>query len=415
MKYVSPQTEKRKQQKRRRRKKLLFCAVLLCVAAIAAMMFFVLGVEKDKPSSSDGVQTESTTPDRDENSSQITEDENSREEESSAASEDEKEEESTGDGSYEEKEPGKGDDSSDEEKTEKPKKKKQSLVKRIKAIFAKTEPIPVTFPATVFGRTVDAAMDEIISLSPLATEAILSSPSQNALVAVSSYCNKWGNESLMTVGTPLIPNVEKIIQLKPDCVIVQTPLSAIDKAEIEENGIVVFELDYPKDIDGIKELYRSVTAITMGADIATFESERVAADISEKLNLYTLALENQNKLNAVMLFNSFGMVATPDTMEGKLLGYFFDVKDFGGGYMAENMEAVVATNPEVLIVSADINEEQLAQLGLADTSAVHNGRVYYVDIQQFENLSLKSIKTLCGIANEVYGSIIQPPVVEETE
>ena len=77
----------------------------------------------------------------------------------------------------------------------------------------------------------------------------------------------------MTVGTPLIPNVEKIIQLKPDCVIVQTPLSAIDKAEIEENGIVVFELDYPKDIDGIKELYRSVTAITMGADISTFESE----------------------------------------------------------------------------------------------------------------------------------------------
>ena len=100
---------------------------------------------------------------------------------------------------------------------------------------------------------------------------------------------------------------------------------------------------------------------------------------------------------------------------GKLISCFFDVKDFGSGYMAESMEAVAATNPEVLIVSDKISAEQIAEMGLGDTSAVANGKVYYVDIQQFENLSLKSIKILSGIANEVYGSIIEPPVIETEE
>ncbi|MBE6879155.1 MAG: hypothetical protein E7488_08380 [Ruminococcaceae bacterium] len=385
MKYVSPQTEKRKQlRKKRRKQQMLICAVLLVIILIAAAIVTLTSVFRDDTPSS---ETESIS------SSQQEEFPSEENEEISST----------------EKEDG------TEENAEKPKKKKKPLFSGIKSLFSKTEPIPVTFPATVFGRTVEVEMNEIISLSPLATEVILSSPSQDALVAVSDYCNKRGNDELMTVGTPLIPDVDKIIQLKPDCLIVQTPLSESDKAEIEENGITVFELGYPENLDGLKEIYRSVTAITHGADIATFESERVAADISEKLNLYTLALDGQNKLNAVMLFSIYGMVATPDTMEGELLEYFFDVKDFGKNYMAESIEAVVATNPEVLIVSDKISEEQLAEMGLGETDAVANGRVFYVDIQQFENLSIKSIKTLSGIANRVYGSVIKPPVIEKEE
>lgn len=408
MKYVSPQTEKRKQMRKKRRKQqMLICAVLLAVILIVAVVVTLTGVFKGG-SSSDTPQSESISSTQQESSSEEEVSSEEMPDESSESSEEMPDDESSSEDISSETE-----ESSSQQ--EKPKKKKPSLISRIKSIFAKTEPIPVTYPATVFGRTVEAEMDEIVSLSPLATEVILSSPSQNALVAVSDYCNKRGNDSLMTVGTPLIPDVDKIIQLDPDCLIVQTPLSKADKAEIEESGIVVFEISYPKSMDDVKELYRSATAITLGADIATFESERVAADAREKLNLYTLALEGQNKLNAVMVFNSFGMVATADTMEGKLLSCFFDVKDFGKNYMAENMETVTAANPQVLIVSDKISGEQLAEMGFGDTEAVANGRVFYVDIQQFENLSFKSIKTLSGIANEVYGDIIQPPVTEETE
>lgn len=410
MKYVSPQTEKRKQRQRKRRKQIMLCVALLCLIAVVTTLILVFKGGKDKPSSSELPNSDSAVTDI---TSSETDESSSSEEDVSSENEDSSSEEvsSKDDSSSSEDK----DESKDDSENKKPKKKKQSLISRIKAIFAKTEPIPVIYPAISFGRTIDAQMDEIVSLSPLATEIILSSPSQNALVAVSNYCNKRGNDDLMTVGTPLIPDVNKIIQLQPDCLIVQTPLSDIDKKKFEENGILVLQLDYPKTLEDLKEIYRSVTAITLGADIATFESERVLADITEKLNLYSLALDGQNKLNAVMLFNSYGMIATADTIEGQLLEYFFDVKDMGSGYMAESMDAVVATNPEVLIVSDDISSEQLVQIGLGDTSAVANDRVYYVDIQQFENLSLKTIKTLSGIANEVYGDIIQPPVVETEE
>lgn len=407
MKYVSPQTEKRRQQRQKRRKQqMLICAVLLALIVVITAVTLILGSGKDKPSSSQDSHSDIVS------SENISSEEISSEESSSdeTSSEDAASEPDDGTASDSQE-----DDSEDGTPQEKPKKKKQSIVSRIKAIFAKTEPVPVTFPATSFGKTVEAEMNEIISLSPLATEVILSSPSQNALIAVSDYCDKHGNDQLMTVGTPLIPDVEKIIQLKADCLIVQTPLTATDREKLEESGIVVLELDYPETVEELAEIYRSVTAITHGADIATFESERVFADVKEKLNLYTLALEGENKLNAVMLFNTHGIIATPDTMEGKLLGYFFDVKEMGRNYMAESMEAVAAQNPEVLIVADTITDEQIAAMGLGETSAAANGRVYRVDIQQFENLSLKSIKTLCGIANEVYGNIIQPPVIETEE
>ena len=124
MKYVSPQTEKRKQQKRRRRKKLLLCAVLLCLAAIVAGVFLVLKGNGDRPEAPSDSQTESV--------------------ESTAPSQGD--EEADSDVSSDEKEEDSKDESSAEK--EKPKKKKKSIVSRIKAIFAKTELIPVTFPAT---------------------------------------------------------------------------------------------------------------------------------------------------------------------------------------------------------------------------------------------------------------------------
>ena len=84
----------------------------------------------------------------------------------------------------------------------------------------------------------------------------------------------------------------------------------------------------------------------------------------------------------------------------------------GKNYFAENISAVAATNPQVLIVSDQITQEQLAALGFAETEAYISGNIYYVDIQSFENVSAKSIKTLMGIANSVYGSQIQPPPAE---
>ncbi|MBQ5313483.1 MAG: ABC transporter substrate-binding protein, partial [Oscillospiraceae bacterium] len=308
--------------------------------------------------------------------------------------------------------------SSQEEQTPqsatKPKKKKKSIFARIGSIFSKEEVVEVVFPAMSFGVQVSQAAESIISLSPMATEIILSSPSQHSLVAVSEYCNKRGTE-LMTVGTPLIPKTDKIIQLAPDYLIVQNPLSEQDKIKIQQSGITVLQFNAPQSLEDFKEIYRSVTALTKGADIATLQAERVYADLTEKLDLYDVALANVQKKSAVMLFNSYGMAATKDTFEGKILSTFFDIAVDGQNYFAQSVEEIAQTNPQVLIVSDLISAEQLAQLGFGETEAYKNGNVYYVNVQNFENASAKSLKTLAGVANSVYGDAIQPAPAEETE
>ena len=402
MKYVSPQTEKRKKQQKKRKKQLALC---VCIAAAAIVLFMavfaLIGRNKNPHGSSqpDSGMSQSSSEQQQISSSdeQVSSDgEEVSSEESSSQPEQTPQTEQT------------------PQPTSKPKKNKKSVFAKIGSLFSKEEVVEIVFPAMSFGVQVSEAADSIISLSPMATEIILSSPSQHSLVAVSEYCNKRGNE-LMTVGTPLIPKTDKIIQLAPDYLIVQNPLSEQDKIKIQQSGITVLQFNAPQTLEEFKEIYRSVTALTKGADIATLQAERVYSDLTEKLGLYDVALANVQKKSAVMLFNSYGMVATKDTFEGKLMSTFFDISISGQNYFAESLEAIAQTNPQVIIVSDLITAEQLAQLGFAETEAYQNGNVYYVNIQDFENSSAKSVKTLTGIANSVYGEAIQLAPAEETE
>lgn len=384
MKYVSPQTEKRKKQQQKRRKQL----TLIGAAVIVVVILVLLAVSLVKNTSSSSGESDGQT-------SSIVQSEN-------------------GDESLSQNDSSTSAESQDSQVSLQPQKTKKSIFQKIAEFFSGEEEIAVTFPATSFGRQIDTAADEIISLSPLATEVILSSASQHSLVAVSEYCNKRGNE-LMTVGTPLIPKTDKIIQLAPDYLIVQNPLSEQDKIKIEQSGITVLQLNAPDSFEELKEIYRSVIALTQGADIAAQKSESIIADIQEKLSLYQVALTNVDKKSAVMLFNGYGMVATQDTFEAELLSNFFDVEIAGNNYFTEGLESVIASNPQVLIVSDLMTAEQLTALGFAETDAFVNGNVYYVSIQDFENISAKCIKTLSGIANSVYGNAIQPALPSTAE
>ncbi|MBR2028169.1 MAG: ABC transporter substrate-binding protein [Oscillospiraceae bacterium] len=381
MKYVSPQTEKRKQQRKKRKKQMLVAAVaaVLVVIAIVLVMFVFGGKGKDNSGgTSSSVQTEITP------------------------QPDEKPQENPTDN--EESKPDKED--SKPQKDKKPKKNKTSVFAKVKSVFTKTEAMAYKYPAMAFGRSIEEEADSIISLSPMATEFILSSPSQNALVAVSSYCNKYSFEHLMTVGSPLLPDVDKIIQLAPDYVIVQTPLSDVDKVKLEQSGITVLQISAPESLDDVKEIYRSITALTHGSEIASFEAERVKASVLQKLELYRKALENTDKKDVAMVFNGYGMVATKDTFEAEILKNFFDIAINGNDYYVEDFSTVAASNPQVIIVPDYMTETDVANMGFADSEAVKNGNVYFVDIQQFETASAKTIDTLCGIANEVYGDAI---------
>ncbi|MBE6888199.1 MAG: hypothetical protein E7484_07290 [Ruminococcaceae bacterium] len=404
MKYVSPQTEKRKQRQRKRKKQLLLGICLLAaIVVVAVAVIAFTGRDKPPQSSSEQNSISSGTTIQEESSSAAENEDSSQEENSSSENVNSSAQDTSSQGNNTDSSSGKNEQQA---AVVNPHLKNKSIIDKIKGIFSKEE-IQPAFPAMSFGVQIDQAADSIISLSPLATEVILSSPSQHNLVAVSEYCNKRGNQ-FMTVGTPLIPKTDKIIQLAPDYLIVQTPLGEQDKIKIQQSGITVLQLNAPKNLDDLKEIYRSVTALTKGAQGATDFSERLYSDLEGKLSLYKAALSQISKKSAVMLFNSYGMVATADTFEGEILSAFFDITIEGKNYFAENIEKIAASDPQVLIVPDFITASQLEQLGFGQTKAYLDGNVYYVNMQDFENISAKSIKILAGIANSVYGDSIQP-------
>ena len=155
MKYVSPKTEQKKQQRKRRNRKLAMTACIVAlVAAVCVLAVVFLGdINSHLPSQSASLSVQS----EDITSSDIP-----------------------------------SVDTTPQPSVTKPSKKGGSIIKKIKGLFSKTELMAVTYPATSFGRQFEEEVDEIVSLSPLATEIVLSSPSQDALVAVSEYCDKRG-------------------------------------------------------------------------------------------------------------------------------------------------------------------------------------------------------------------------------
>ena len=382
MKYVSPKTEKKKMQQK---KQTIICGCIFLAIFIGFTFVFILkNLNKGPqyPTVADSNTTQDSSDIKTE--SDIVTDSNITESEVNPS------------------------ESSSQEQT-KPvnTKPKKSLWKKITSIFSKNKEANFVYPAMSFGVTIQQPANKIISLSPLATEAILSSTSQNALIGVSEYCNKHGKKDLPSVGTPLIPKVDNIIELAPDYLIIQNPINETDRIAIEQSGIKILTVKVPKNLEEYKEMYRSISALTCGAEQATLLSERLAKDIQEKLNLYSTALQNVEKQSAVMIFNSYGMIATNDTIEANLMSNFFNVISDGENYFLSDIKNIISANPQVIIVADNITQEQLETMGFGETDAVKNGNIFYVSIKEFENVSPRVIHNLAGIANQVYGKQIK--------
>ena len=156
MKYVSPQTEKRKQQKKKRKKQLLVCVCFVAVI-IGLVIAVVAFTGRDKPAqnssqtNSESVETSSENI-QEGNSTEITESEVVTESESIS-------EESQNSGEQQ------TESSPQAEATPKPSQKKNKksfdLFGKIKSLFVKEEIIEVVFPAMSFGVQVQEAADSI--------------------------------------------------------------------------------------------------------------------------------------------------------------------------------------------------------------------------------------------------------------
>jgi iron complex transport system substrate-binding protein len=222
----------------------------------------------------------------------------------------------------------------------------------------------------------------IISVAPSITELIYALGKGNELVGRTDYCDyPEAAKKVQSIGSLTDPNVEKIIELKPDVVIASTHFKEDVAKKLEDLGIKVVVLYDSKDLNGaynsINTLGKIVNAQKNASDLVSSMKKKIA-DIQEKVKG-----QKAPKVYYVIGFGKNGdYTATGDTFIGQMINMA------GGDNIAKDatgwnysLEKIIENNPEYIIVSKNYGTKEQFETtaGYKDLSAVKNNKVIEID------------------------------------
>lgn len=203
------------------------------------------------------------------------------------------------------------------------------------------------------------AYERIIALSPSINEIVYSLGSGDKIVANTEFCNYPPQSKNKTkVGGYFNPNIEKMLALKPDIVLLQSSSIKLSK-QLNKLGIKteVFTLKTLKDIQN--------TIATIGS---LLKKEKEAKTILKKIDI---ALEGtKNIVSNKKILIAIGHPLKLDkrvfvvgdnlymdeiiTLSGNTNAY----TKKGAGQPILNMENIIATNPDIVIVLAPYKKQK---------------------------------------------------------
>ncbi len=214
-----------------------------------------------------------------------------------------------------------------------------------------------------------AVEPRIVSLAPSITEILFTLGLEDLIVGVDEYSN-YPEEAkgIERVGTFLIPDIEKIILLKPDYILVHS-VEPVDRTYYLKNlGIKIIEIS-PKDVDGICK------GVKMLGDVfgRKKEADLVVSDIKRRLKAVSGKIGSNRPKVFVQLFND--PLITVSSFIGDVIelaggdNIAWDVKKDSGIF---SYEILIDRDPDVVIIAGFSEEDNLPD----SISAKKNNRVY---------------------------------------
>jgi len=264
----------------------------------------------------------------------------------------------------------------------------------------KKEPV---FPVTVEGVEIAAAPQKAVIMSPgIAVVAVRLGYIEQIAGICEDNLNPTSLRNTPLVGDAITPDVAKIIELEADMYISFMAPTDQDRAELEKNGVKIITLTCPTDIESMAAYYANIAACFEGVIDVEHEANTYTKDIEAWV---AKIAEGQTKLPSYAVISSAKMFgAGGDTIESSLFGSILgkNVLQDKEGYTFA-MEEIIRKDPDVLIVTDSLSMELLqGTYGISGLSAVKEGKVYFVNLKNFELMLPELFVQMCEVAQKVY-------------
>jgi len=233
--------------------------------------------------------------------------------------------------------------------------------------------------------TINEIPQKIVSHVPSITETLFALGLGERVVGVSDYCDYPQAAKLKrSVGNYFNPSIENIVALDPDLVLTDGHSESIK--QLDSLGITYIVID-PKDIDGIFKDIELVGKITGVENEAGRLIEDMEADISRVVS----RVKGAPPVRVIYIIDATDLTLPWTAGPGSFVDALItmaggeNIVQAEGAWVQFNIEAVVDSDPEIIILPAkhgtaftspEVLEEHPAWQG---TTAVKEGRIFPID------------------------------------
>lgn len=250
------------------------------------------------------------------------------------------------------------------------------------------------YPAEILDTKIESQPLSVVSLSPSLTEITYDLGFELTLDGVSDYCVMKNNDDAIKVGTMQNPNVDKIVEIKPDVVITNAELTANDATKLLQADINILVVPPAKTLEGLWEQYDVLGTLYSGKVTGIERAKEKYQPYKDELEKINVSNQSQEKVKGLLIAKKDYAVATGDTLLGYLLEYInidniaksgekFDASD---EKLGEAQVIFIAEDIDI----ADINNDER----LKNSPAVKNKMIYQIDVDELLRGGFNSLDLL---------------------